>query len=652
MTENQKINYLIDSYQNEVKSIYSDAIANLTLISDFIQKGEELNRENIVSFLELIKDDAFYSNIYVFNDKDELIYGDYWDLIKKYSRFIKNEIKRQQRGYLVVVYGSKKYVFSYRAITDGYSSKIIGYIIQIDPLRLTLPIIAESEYRIISYPINKSQLPKHVLPYFDKIKKTIEKTFFKEQKQTKIIRLSYFFAMGIYINHCGSGDITSIFIIFYERSINSFAQSSIWFFVLILIAVSLIMIAILGNWFKKAVIHPVKVVSDIMKKNSEFPIVLRKINLDYGGVLGEMIKSFNQMEESLEKYSQYLLEYKIASENIENGVFWLDEDFKIIMFNNSFKKIIEVSDNLNGKFLLDFIKLSKEDIKKIKNGSLSLKNYEYHIENKIKHLNINFRLVKEKDRNIIVGGMTDITQITQEKVAREKLELELIKTNKLAEIGRRVEGIVHNLNSPLNSIIGYAQLMKKEIGKNEDLEKILKSGKLIAHYIKTLQQKIKNDNMSMYHPLDINKLLKDELELFKNNLFFKHHVKTITDFEKKLPSLNAVYGDVSMCVTNIINNALESMENSEKKILKVSTKLIDDKYIQIKISDTGCGIPKEELSNIFEPYYTTKSYPKGSGYGLGLAISKYIVEKYKGEIMVKSEIGKGSEFTIIFPLNK
>jgi signal transduction histidine kinase len=239
-----------------------------------------------------------------------------------------------------------------------------------------------------------------------------------------------------------------------------------------------------------------------------------------------------------------------------------------------------------------------------------------------------------------------------EKEAREKLEMELIKTNKLAEIGRRVEGIVHNMNSPLNSIIGYAQLMKKEIGENEDLEKILKSGKLIAHYIKTLQQKIKNDNVSMYRLIDVNKLLKDELELFKNNLFFKHHVKTITSFEKKLPKINAVYGDVSMCITNIINNALDAMKNSEEKILRISTSTTKDNFIKITIQDTGCGIEKKDLPHIFEPYYSTKSYPQGSGYGLGLAIARYIVDKYKGKILVKSEVNKGTDFTILFPVGK
>jgi PAS domain S-box-containing protein len=646
MAENQKIYSVFNSYLTEVKKSYSENKELLSLIADYIQKNKGMSAENIRYIVNLIAKEKS-ENIIVISKEDSTVYGENWDLISKYLNPIKSD--KNISGYILSKYGIKTYLIVYHKIVND-SNENIGTIIFVQKVKFSIPYIANMHYQILPYPLKESMFEHLSRQNFDKIIKGIEKNISKRSRF--VIRPSYSLAVGVVANKIYNNLTTSFFLVFYTRNINVFAQRSIWFFILILVAVTLLMIAIFGNWFRSAVLHPVKVLSDTMKKNTQEPDKLEKINLNYGGVLGDMVNSFNQMEEALERYSNYLLEYKIATENIENGVFWLDENFKIIMYNKSFLKIFNEKEEIKGKSFLDYVHLTEEDKNKIKSGYLSLKNYEYAKGNLIKHLNINFRLVKEKGKRVIVGGITDITPITLEKEAREKLEMELIKTNKLAEIGRRVEGIVHNMNSPLNSIIGYAQLMKKEIGENEDLEKILKSGKLIAHYIKTLQQKIKNDNVSMYRLIDVNKLLKDELELFKNNLFFKHHVKTITSFEKKLPKINAVYGDVSMCITNIINNALDAMKNSEEKILRISTSTTKDNFIKITIQDTGCGIEKKDLPHIFEPYYSTKSYPQGSGYGLGLAIARYIVDKYKGKILVKSEVNKGTDFTILFPVGK
>ncbi len=648
MTENQKINYLFENYKNQAEKIYNERLNNLNLISEYLKNDKEFSKEDIISVLKVLGKQDAIRNMYFIDKNKDIIFGETWDLIDKYKGLLFLNAKGNGNGYIITFYGNKSYILIYKSIIDK-NMKFVGFILQVEPFAPKLPYVAESRYAIYPYPFKEINIPKDIRSYYNKIINICRNM--RKNETEKIVRFSYSQAFGIYRNRDANGNTISVFLVIYQRSINMFAQQSLWLFVLILMAVTFIMIAIFGNWFKKAIIHPVRILSETMKKNSESPTELKKINLNYGGVLGEMINSFNQMENSLEKYSRYLLEYKIATENIENGIFWLNEDFKVLMCNKSFLKILGENNSIMGKSFTDYIKLNDLQINRIRKGSLTLNNYEYKIDKEIKHLNINFRLVAENKRNIIIGSITDITEITREKTAREKLELELIKSNKLAEIGRRVEGIVHNMNSPLNSIIGYAQLLLKETGKNEDLEKILKSGKLIAHYIKSLQQKIKNDHISVYRPLDINELLQNELELFKNNLFFKHHVKTIVKLKKDLPQINAVYGDVSMCITNIINNALEAMENSEEKTLKIETDITKENMIKITISDTGCGISEEDLQNIFEAYYTTKRYPKGSGYGLGLAISKYIIEKYKGKISVQSKKGKGSVFTLYFPVN-
>jgi len=136
------------------------------------------------------------------------------------------------------------------------------------------------------------------------------------------------------------------------------------------------------------------------------------------------------------------------------------------------------------------------------------------------------------------------------------LEIELIRSNKLSEIGARVEGIVHNLNSPLNTILGYAQLLKKSYPENTDIDKIIDSGKVISQSVKSLFRKIQEGSVSMKQPVDVNKVIRQEIELLRHNLFFKHHVTLSQNLADQLPTIMAVSGDVSLCLANILNNAI------------------------------------------------------------------------------------------------
>ncbi|MDY6915550.1 MAG: ATP-binding protein, partial [Candidatus Cloacimonadota bacterium] len=263
----------------------------------------------------------------------------------------------------------------------------------------------------------------------------------------------------------------------------------------------------------------------------------------------------------------------------------------------------------------------------------------------------NMKAIKENDKLRIIGILADITKEVKNARAMERLELELIKSNKLADIGKKVEGIVHNINSPLNSILGYAQLLRKEIGDNDDLEKIIKAGKNISHQVKELLRKVKENDIGLQRIIDINKLLKQEITFLEHNIYFKHHIKLEMNLADNLPKTTAVYSDISQAIANVMNNAIEAMEQSEEKKIKVKTFSQND-FICVSIIDTGEGIPRQDLENIFEPNYTTKNSDNGSGFGLGLAITRNILDRYKGNIEIQSELGKGSNITLKFPTNR
>lgn len=420
-----------------------------------------------------------------------------------------------------------------------------------------------------------------------------------------------------------------------------------------LLAVTLFAVIILGLWFSKTIMQPINKVSEKFQEISKNPSKFEPILEKYGGRLGDVVETFNEMNRDLAEFSKAQQEYKVITDNLDIGIFWMDAEFNIILCNPSFVSIFDLNNykEVINKNISEFIKLDELYLQNAKEESITIPVLELDLLNQKKYVILNIRAVKGEAGLRLVGSITNITKEVKERKAREALELELIKSNKLAEIGRRVEGVVHNINSPLNSILGYAQLIKKDFRDNEDIDKILEAGKNISRSVKVLLKKVQKDDISTMVPININELIKQELELCKHNLFFKHQVMLETSLLKDLPEIKAVYSDISQSFVNIMNNAIESLKNSLEKYILVRTYRTSD-MIAIEIQDTGEGIKNKHLDIIFEPYYSTKVQKDGGGFGLGLAISKSVVERYGGYISVKSNVGKGSTFILFFPINE
>ena len=170
---------------------------------------------------------------------------------------------------------------------------------------------------------------------------------------------------------------------------------------------------------------------------------------------------------------------------------------------------------------------------------------------------MNIRADVSKRSTRFFGSITDITKETNAITAMEALEMELIKSNKLAEIGSKIEGIVHNLNSPLNSVLGYAQLYKKGDRELADIDKIIEAGRNAARMVKGLLDKVKQSHTGMIQPIDISDVVQQELDLCEHNLFFKHYVILEKKLCSDLPKIAAIYvflGELTEYKLNIIDN--------------------------------------------------------------------------------------------------
>jgi len=254
--------------------------------------------------------------------------------------------------------------------------------------------------------------------------------------------------------------------------------------------------------------------------------------------------------------------------------------------------------------------------------------------------------MREMHRNLVESNKKLLKAYREETNLREKL----IDSEKLAALGQMGAKIAHEINNPLTIIMGNAQLqMMKKLDEN-----LQKTFDLIVREAKRIKN-IASTFMNLSKPVITEKMrlnINDVIEESIKDLLTTGEIKYLQVQRNLQKGLPAVLGDserLMQVFRNLIVNASHAMLNCDEKKLKISTAMSkDNKYVQVSIQDSGHGIAKDKLDEIFNLYYTTK--PEGMGTGLGLAVVKDIVEKqHSGKVTVKSKIGKGTTFTIQLP---
>jgi signal transduction histidine kinase len=230
----------------------------------------------------------------------------------------------------------------------------------------------------------------------------------------------------------------------------------------------------------------------------------------------------------------------------------------------------------------------------------------------------------------------------------------MMNEQKLASIGQLATGIAHNLNTPISVILSNAELLQLKYSDSPELDKIIRQADRMSQIINGLLTKSKQEQIQYPQEIDLNDLVENELEFLNSDLEFKHNVEKEYKFASNLPPIEAVYGDISQSVMNILQNAVDAMYQQEEKKLTVQTR-IESGYIYLLIKDTGCGIEEENLNRLFDPFYSTKPSPlerKGdepTGTGLGLSTVYNLLAPYGIEIKFYSKKNSGTSVTLKIP---
>jgi len=233
--------------------------------------------------------------------------------------------------------------------------------------------------------------------------------------------------------------------------------------------------------------------------------------------------------------------------------------------------------------------------------------------------------------------------ITEEEAIRDKL----IQTNHLAGMGKMAASLVHELNNPLTGIRLNLELLELGLAapdRRQEVFRALSEGiERIDRIVKSFLSFARQDQPKKVRT-DVRTILQDMLAMAVN--FKQFHCITIqTEFAEQLPKIDADRYRLEQVFVNLLNNACDAMARKGGLLRIITTR--DDDFVIVKFQDNGIGIKKEDLSNIFSPFFTTKE--RGYGTGLGLSTSYGIVHEHGGNIEVESREGMGSTFTIRLP---
>ena len=378
------------------------------------------------------------------------------------------------------------------------------------------------------------------------------------------------------------------------------------------------------------------------------------------GIIGVTrdISERKQAEEALRASEE---KYKNLVENINEVIYALDKNGIITYISPAIYTILGYdSSEIAGRFFTEFIYIEdlsrqKERFKKILSGTAGQD--EYRLVNKSGEI----RWVQASDmpileKNQITGMRGVLSDITESK----RLQFQLQQARKMESFGTLAGGIAHDFNNILGIIIGNIELAMDEVPKRNpahlNLEEVLEASlraRDVVHQLLSFARKTKLEK----RPVNIAAILQKSLKLLRSSI--PASIELRQNISEDVDTTLANPTQINQILINLSTNAHHAMPHGG--VLEISLKnvvldeediarypdLIPGRYVNLKVHDTGHGIPAQEMHRIFDPYFTTKEVGKGTG--MGLAVVHGIVKSHEGAISVESEYGRGTTFDIFFP---
>jgi PAS domain S-box len=278
------------------------------------------------------------------------------------------------------------------------------------------------------------------------------------------------------------------------------------------------------------------------------------------------------------------------------------------------------------------------------------------------YVNIHIRLGRYLKRDILIATTTDVTESVEKEIQLVQADKKaaLAQAGKMATLGTMAAGIAHEINQPLNVIQVCADYFLKMVKRGEEIGRMelttmadeIRSNVQRAAEITNHMRDFARQSEVVKSKLDINDPIRDTLKILGRQLNVRR-IEPDLDLDDTLPQVMADRNRLEQVFLNLATNAMDALDDKDKMMNQEWKKVLEIKsfseggQVIVTVCDNGPGIPPEIIDKIFDPFFTTKEV--GKGIGLGMSISYGIVRDFGGAIEVKSEVGKGTTFTLRFP---
>lgn len=378
------------------------------------------------------------------------------------------------------------------------------------------------------------------------------------------------------------------------------------------------------------------------------------------GEIGILSAAFNQMASNLQTATQEIIaerEYiRSIVDSIVEGVLVIDRQQRITVWNRTMAQRSGIPlEQVLGKRLLEVLPdLSSYDLESA---------IAEILEGERADLELSVEGMKQQPERLLVitgapvkdskGQTVGIVLVLTDVTERARLEQRILQSEKLAAVGQLAAGVAHEIGTPLNVISGSAEYLLMDLAEDghgrEELGTIVSEANRITQLLKQLMAFARPDKPKV-ESIDAAQVVESVLVLLRRQIE-RQGIEIRIDLE---PDMDPIHGDgnqIQQVFLNLIVNAWQAMPDGGTLEICGRNAVTEgeeaDRWVEVRIEDTGSGIPREHRTKIFEPFFTTKDV--GQGTGLGLAVSQRIVENHGGRIEVSDRENQGSCFSVLLP---
>ena len=346
--------------------------------------------------------------------------------------------------------------------------------------------------------------------------------------------------------------------------------------------------------------------------------------------------------------------------HMEGGVFTVDKNKRITSFSKSAMWTTGYCLNdVVGKKCSDILKSTACDlacpfVSILKKGGSTHRSDKQIIGKDGKAIPVHITAFALKNTSGEIVGMAEIFRDISET---RSLKDQLMQSDRFAVLGQVAASVAHEINNPLNGILTYVKLISRKLETECEATKkfdqylsiIERETVNMARIVKNLLDFSRHSDAEIV-PLSVEDVIEQSLLLLRDALKIGN-IEVRTDSGSHIPQIMGDFGQLQQVFANIMLNSIHAMPKGGTLTIETMAEGSrgQECFVRVAISDTGSGIPEEDLPRIFDPLFTTKGGKDGLGLGLGLSIVQRIVKEHRGKIIVKSAVGKGTTFRLRFP---